>query len=101
MKTEIGDQFFDSVTIDEEKEIREVHLMQVSKITGENTFEADDLGPVDEDGCISAPWDRSLFPTVYKTAKDIWLVHAESYGIEMWTRGATKQEAVDKWNRRA
>ncbi len=54
-----------------------------------------------EDGCLPAPWDKELYPTVYQTSGDIWLVHAESYGIEMWTKGSTKEEAIGRWNRRA
>lgn len=59
-----------------------------------------DLGVPNEEGCLPAPWDNGLYPTVYSTKYGVWFAYAVSYGIEMWARGETMQEAIDQWNRR-
>lgn len=100
-KMKIGDQFYESVTIDEENEIEEVHLMQVSKIIGENRFEADDLGPVNENGCISAPWNKKLFPKTRQVSEIAWKIYAQSHGIYMEAFGNSEQQAVAQWNKRS
>jgi len=59
---EIGYQFVESVTVDYENEIEEMHLMEVIEIDGDYKFRAKDLGRVDENGCLPTPWDKNLYP---------------------------------------
>ena len=59
-----------------------------------------DLGILNEDGCLPAPWDKELYPDFYHASKTLWCVHAESNDLEMKAVGNSKQEAIDAWNRR-
>jgi len=59
-----------------------------------------DLGPVNEDGCLPAPWDTATYPYlgIYKGK---YSCYAEDDGITIRTIGDTGQQAIDTWNRRA
>jgi hypothetical protein len=61
-----------------------------------------DLGVLNEDGCLPAPWNKELYPDFYNASKTLWCIHAESddNDLEMKAAGNSKQEAIDAWNRR-
>ena len=60
-----------------------------------------DLGILNEDGCLPAPWDETKYPQMYRTTEAIRYAYAESYRIFIEVKGKTKQEVIDTWNRRA
>jgi hypothetical protein len=65
-----------------------------------------DLGILNEDGCLPAPWDKTFYPNIYEGLLLIYtsdrpvLVCCEDDDISMFAKGKTKQETIDAWNRR-
>jgi hypothetical protein len=73
---------------------------------GEN-YIIKDLGILNEDGCLPAPWDKTFYPNIYEGLLTIYtsnrrvLVCCEDDDMSMFVNGKTRQEAIDRWNRRA
>jgi hypothetical protein len=60
-----------------------------------------DLGIL-KDGVLPAPWDKSVYPGIFKISDNRWIVQASSGdGLTMSAMGETEQEAKDAWNRRS
>ena len=78
-------------------------------ITDGNNFITKDLGILNDDGCLPAPWNKNLYPNIdehdlniYQNGSPIhyFLIYGDDGLIKMWVKGKTKQEAIDAWNRR-
>ena len=74
-----------------------------------------DLGTVNDEGLLSSPWYKGLFPQIVhevnskrinpqageeEIIKDLWYVVLEGNPLICTDEFFTKQEAIDAWNRR-
>ncbi len=60
-----------------------------------------DLGPVNDNGCLESPIGKG-FPTIRQNSDKTWVVFwTDSKNVRIFSVGATEQEAIDAWNRRA
>ena len=60
-----------------------------------------DLGPVNEDGCL-AEERTGKFPIIAELKEEgVWIVRLHAGNVTITVTGATRQQAIDAWNRRA
>lgn len=63
-----------------------------------------DLGILNEQGCLPAPWDKNLYPNIDNCiidGKDTgWDIYVDCFNIEMVVNAKTFKQAIDLWNRR-
>jgi hypothetical protein len=62
-----------------------------------------DLGILNEEGCLPAPWDNDAYPSIQYTGEVEfgWKVCVNRFGIFMCAYGTGTQDAINTWNRRA
>lgn len=63
-----------------------------------------DLGILNEDGCLPAPWNNNLYPKIINEiyfGESVYRIHADEYPFSMdICYRKNKNEAIDAWNRR-
>lgn len=60
-----------------------------------------DLGILNEDGCLPAPWDETKYPKITVLIGNVYNIEVMEGFWFMQVRGDTKEKAIERWNRRA
>ena len=66
-----------------------------------NYFIIKDLGILNEDGCLPAPWDETKYPKITVLIGNVYNIEVMKGHWFMQVRGDTLEKAVERWNRRA
>lgn len=66
-----------------------------------NSFIIKDLGILNEDGCLPAPWDETKYPKITVLFGNVYNIEVMEGFWFMQVRGDTLEKAVERWNRRA
>ena len=59
-----------------------------------------DLGVLNEDGCLPAPWDETKYPKITVLIGNVYNIEVINGHWFMQVRGDTLEKAVERWNRR-
>ena len=85
------------------------HMLKCIGLADDMSIITKDIGILNEDGCLPAPWNKNLYPNIdehdlniYQNGAPIhyFLIYGDDGLIKMWAEGKTRQEAIDAWNRR-
>jgi hypothetical protein len=60
-----------------------------------------DLGILNKDGCLPAPWDSTKYPKITVLFGNVYNIEVMEGFWFMQVRGDTKEKAIERWNRRA
>lgn len=60
-----------------------------------------DLGILNEDGCLPAPWDETKYPKITVLIGNVYNIEVMDGHWFMQVRGDTLEKAIERWNRRA
>lgn len=60
-----------------------------------------DLGILNGDGCLPAPWDETKYPKITVLIGNVYNIEVMKGHWFMQVRGDTLEKAVERWNRRA
>ena len=60
-----------------------------------------DLGILNEDGCLPAPWDSTKYPKITVLIGNVYNIEVMEGFWFMQVRGDTKEKAIERWNRRS
>jgi len=83
------------------------HMVKCIGLADDMSIITKDIGVLNEDGCLPVPWDKTFYPNIYEGLLTIYtsnrrvLVCCEDDDMSMFVNGKTRQEAIDRWNRRA
>ena len=62
---------------------------------------AKDLGILNKDGCLPAPWDSTKYPKITVLIGNVYNIEVMEGFWFMQVRGDTLEKAIERWNRRA
>ncbi len=68
---------------------------------GKGIVSIKDLGILNEDGCLPAPWDETKYPKITVLIGNVYNIEVINGHWFMQVRGDTLEKAVERWNRRA
>ena len=60
-----------------------------------------DLGILNKDGCLPAPWDSTKYPKITVLIGNVYNIEVMEGFWFMQVRGDTLEKAIERWNRRA
>ena len=84
---------------------RDMHMYKCIGLNDDMSEIIKDLGILNEQGCLPAPWDKNLYPNIDNCiidGKDTgWDIYVDCFNIEMVVNAKTLKQAIDLWNRRA
>ena len=60
-----------------------------------------DLGILNDDGCLPAPWDSTKYPKITVLIGNVYNIEVMEGFWFMQVRGDTLEKAIERWNRRA
>lgn len=59
-----------------------------------------DLGILNKDGCLPAPWDSTKYPKITVLIGNVYNIEVMDGFWFMQVRGDTLEKAIERWNRR-